>query len=419
MLAACAAPPRQAQFRLAAEFEPQAAVWMSAQVDDPDFMRVTADMVRALQPHVRVRMLVRDEATAAKTRELLRQQGVDGDDIQFAIDARATFFLRDAAVYLIDGQGGLGVLDLQWSLYGLPGWLQRLYPGDPERAARYAGQVDMQRDDLDRSMARRANATLIAAPICLENACIEVNGRGVLLISEPLALERNPGRSRDELERQLLALPGITKVIWLGDGLAQDPLELSTISGDYVGLGAGGHTDEFVRFADAHTVLLAWIDDAQVEAHPLHRINRARMQQNFDLLEHATDQDGRPFRVVKVPLPNVIERKTVLAAVDDASNTWSAGNFPASEGRQGGDAVIQVAAATYLNFLIANDLVLVPSYIEDGTPADLQERVRLAFVDAFPGRSIRFLRVTPLNWDGGGLHCATLSEPRAVGSDAK
>ncbi|MCE9594425.1 MAG: agmatine deiminase family protein, partial [Planctomycetes bacterium] len=75
--------------------------------------------------------------------------------------------------------------------------------------------------------------------------------------------------------------------------------------------------------------------------------------------------------------------------------------------------LIQVAAASYLNLLIANDVVLVPSFVEDGTDPALQERVRVQLEGAFPGRAIRFVHASPLNWHGGGPHCATLSEPRA------
>ena len=249
--------------------------------------------------------------------------------------------------------------------------------------------------------------------LSLENATIEVNGKGVLLISEPLALERNLGRSRDELESALLESPGVSKVIWLGEGLAQDPQGLLKIQGRYVQVGHGGHTDEFVRFADPGTILLAWVDDERVRDHPLNRINRERMQRNYDILAASTDQDGKPFHIIRIPMPTVVERPVVLAPREDETAVWNEANFPAREGRKAGDELIQVAASSYLNLLIANDLVLVPSFTEDGTPAALQERVRRALEGAFPGVPIQFIHATPLNWSGGGPHCATLSVPRS------
>lgn len=407
-------PPARdpAAFRQPAEFEPQAAVWMSANPDDPEFMRVTADLAQALRGHVTVRMLLEDSTTLEKTRELLRQGGVALDAIEFSVDPLATYFIRDGTVYLVNGRGERAVLDFKWSEYGLPGWCQRRYAGHPEAVARCLAYVKTEQDALDLSFARSWNAAVVPSTLFLENAAIEVNGQGVLLISESLALERNPGHGRAELEPALLRIPGISKVIWLGEGLAQDPQAMSTIDGAYVGIGAGGHTDEFVRFADAGTILLAWIGDEQLDAHPLNRINRERMQRNYEILAAATDQEGNPFRIVKVPMPAVIERKVVLAPKADMSAAWSEACFHESEGRKAGDEVIQVASASYLNLVIANDLVLVPSFVEDGTPAALQAQVRGLLEGAFPGRTIQFLHATPLSWNGGGPHCATLSEPR-------
>jgi agmatine deiminase len=215
------------------------------------------------------------------------------------------------------------------------------------------------------------------------------------------------------MERLLLEIPGTKKVIWLADGLAQDPLERSTITGSFAAMGAGGHTDEFVRFADASTVLLGWVEDDEVSAHPINRINRERMERNFEILVRSTDQDGRPFRIVRVPLPKVISREVVLAPRTDASSAWNELDFQRSEGRKAGDVIQQVASASYLNLLIANDVVIVPSYVENGTPSQVQERARHSLENVFPGRAIVFVNTTTWNWNGGGPHCATLSEPRA------
>ncbi|HWB20050.1 MAG TPA: agmatine deiminase family protein, partial [Phycisphaerales bacterium] len=63
--------------------------------------------------------------------------------------------------------------------------------------------------------------------------------------------------------------------------------------------------------------------------------------------------------------------------------------------------------------LIANGVVIVPSYVHDGTPQPVEDRVGQIMREAFPGRSVLFVRCTPMNWHGGGLHCATLSEPKS------
>ena len=92
-------------------------------------------------------------------------------------------------------------------------------------------------------------------------------------------------------------------------------------------------------------------------------------------------------------------------------STWTAGVFPGAEGRKVGDQLTHVAASSYLNYVVANGVVLLPDYTKHGTPAAVQDRVRKIFKAAFPRRDIAFIDVTHLNWAGGGIHCATCNEP--------
>jgi hypothetical protein len=131
-----------------------------------------------------------------------------------------------------------------------------------------------------------------------------------------------------------------------------------------VAWGTGGHTDEFVRFADPHTVLLAWPDADEAARHPVSRLNLQRMQRNFAVLSRATDVQGRPLRVLKLPLPRVVERKVFLSASADTACPASGRPSPSrpETGRRQGDWVMQVAPSSYLNYVVANDLVLLPDY---------------------------------------------------------
>jgi agmatine deiminase len=181
-----------------------------------------------------------------------------------------------------------------------------------------------------------------------------------------------------------------------------------------VAWGTGGHTDEFVRFADARTVLLAWPDAAEAARHPVTRLNLQRMQRNFEILSAATDVQGRPLRVLKLPLPRIIERRVFLSAAADTtfSRDWTAASFPRHERRREGDWVMQVASASYLNFVVANGVVVLPDYLPHGTPRAVQQRVQADVEQAFPGRVVHWVDAVGANWVGGGAHCASLSEPR-------
>jgi len=73
--------------------------------------------------------------------------------------------------------------------------------------------------------------------------------------------------------------------------------------------------------------------------------------------------------------------------------------------------VLQLATTSYLNHVLANDLVLLPTYVPHGTPPEREERVRQIYESAFPGRRVAFIDAMDANWVGGGAHCATLTEP--------
>jgi len=399
--------------RLSADFDPVATIWLGHDIGHESF---TGDLAAALWGHAPIGMLVRSTESEQRARALLARRGLNSIQVQFVHDPQAPFFMRDAVVFGVDGDNDAFVVDFEWTHYGWRHWCRRLHAGDLGQAEACARTDDVQTGALDRRFAAALGMAVFQSPLAIEGGGVEVNGQGLLIANAALWKSRNPGLPPLALERELLRLPGIRKLIWLPRGLAQDPLHRATITGPFVGWGTGGHTDEFVRFADPGTVLLAWSDEAELGRDPVARLNQARMQVNHDILVRSTDQDGKPLRVIKVPLPRTIERSVVLAADADTrySAQWSPKDFPAREGRAAGDTVRQVAASSYLNHLVVNDLVLLPDYVPYGTPAVRQEAVRQIFQAAFPGRKIRFIDAMQANWVGGGVHCATLLEPGRV-----
>jgi agmatine deiminase len=402
------APPPPAGWRLAADFDPAAAIWISF---DAGHQALSLGLVAALQPHVAVKALVPNAESAEALQTLLRQRGLA--PVTSIVDPQISFYLRDMAV-LARTPTGLGVIDFQWSEYGTAAWCSQRHGPGSAAALHCAGQADLSRATLDATLARHLGAALHRSPLAIEGGGFETNGQGLVIANEALYLSRNPGRPLALLESWLLRLPGVRKVIWLPDGLAEDPLGRASITAEHVAWGTGGHTDEFVRFADASTVLLAWPEDADVAAHPVARVTRQRMQRNLQVLAGATDADGKPLRVLKVPMPRLLERRVFLSAIasNPRSKEWSAEHFPPSEGRWQGQPVLQVATASYMNFVVANGVVVLPDYLPHGTPRAQQERVRRVVELAFPGRRTVFVDAISANWVGGGLHCATLNEPR-------
>jgi agmatine deiminase len=97
--------------------------------------------------------------------------------------------------------------------------------------------------------------------------------------------------------------------------LQQDPLGFKRIYRKYWGRGTGGHTYEFIRIVNETTVLLARPSgDEQNENNPFFSINSSRMARNKALLEKATNQDGKPFTIIKFPVPDSLLTPNVIDA---------------------------------------------------------------------------------------------------------
>jgi agmatine deiminase len=402
-----------AGWRLSADFEPLARVWLAF---DAGHATLTRGLVAALRPQVRLGFVVPDADAQGALSSWLAAGGFALPDLRFVAEPAASFFLRDLAVFAAGPQGQLGVVDFHWTEYGMASWCARRYAGLTPAARTCIDQTDLRREVADRRLAKHWGANLLRSSLAAEGGGVEVNGRGLLIANEALWSSRNPTLSRSEMERRLLRLPGISKVIWVPEGLAEDPLLRARVFGPYVAWGTGGHTDEFVRFADERTVLLAWPEAADASAHPVVRLSRERMQRAHDHLVRATTVSGQPLRVVKVPMPSTIQRRVWVLpqAARENSYEWREDYFAPGQAPPAGRPVWQLATASYLNFVVANGVLVLPDYTGHGTSAARQERVRRIFEQAFPGRAIHFVDPISANWVGGGLHCATLSEPSLV-----
>jgi agmatine deiminase len=401
-----------AAYRIPGEFEPARAVWIGY---DAGHKELTISLVKALAPHVRVRVLASSNEDITTVRELLRISNIATANADFFVSPLTKYFLRDVTSIAVGPSRHLGCVSFQWSDYGLAGWCQRRYAGNLRQVKHCTKGSDNSRNDTSQELALLLGADIFETKLFIEGGAVEVNGKGLILANESLLKQRNPGASVPTMEKALLAFPGVRKVIWLSQGLAEDPQGRATITGNYVAWGTGGHTDEFVRFADANTILLAWPDDRESAMHPVARLSRQHMQRNFEILGKASGLNGERLKVIKVPMPKIIERRVVLSANADRawSQEWTADFFPSSERRREGDVLTQIASASYMNFVIANDLVILPDYLPHGTSRATQERVQRIFESVFKGKKIVFVDAITANWVGGGPHCATLKEPEA------
>jgi agmatine deiminase len=138
------------------------------------------------------------------------------------------------------------------------------------------------------------------------------------------------------------------------------------------------------------------------------------MVENFKILEQSRDQDGKPFTIIKVPLPDLIF-KTIVARDDigkgEITLDVNRSDFSLAEAPEKGDSLQRVPASSYLNYLVTNGIVVLPTYTHMGSSKEKEERVRTIFQDQFPGREVVFIDAMPQNWSGGGIHCSTQQQP--------
>lgn len=141
------------------------------------------------------------------------------------------------------------------------------------------------------------------------------------------------------------------------------------------------------------------------------RVNRQRLEENFAILDNATDQDGNPFTIVRIPLP---EPMFLTVKAGDGVYDYYYKKYSAGFILPLGSEINLITASSYVNFLIINDMVLAPKYWKPGLPERFKEKDRQALEvlqGVFPDREIHSFDVMALNIGGGGIHCITQQQP--------
>lgn len=373
-----------------------------------------ASLIGTLLPFVPLKIAVDSDSLGAVARKFLYAQGIDTTQLEFHTMPGERYWIRDhGATFLVNNKGELGVADFAWNAYGYPGWLRQSYTS-ADSIKKYYPRSAKKRAMVDSLMAVAEGAQTLKTTVAHEGGATEVNGKGTLILCEATVMQRNPDWSKEGLEKEFKRALGVRKIIWLKRGLADDPHITARITEDYYGIGTGGHTDEFVRFVNATTVLLAWVDEREKDSHPISAINYERMSENLKILESSTDQDGNALTIIKFPLPDPIFKsiaiKDKIPSYDltlDMSPDW----FIKSEAPRVGDTIKRVEAASYLNYLVTNGVVVMPSYLNEGSLEEKENEARKILEQSFPGRQVVSIPFMPQNWNGGGIHCSTQQQP--------
>ncbi len=335
------------------EWSPQAAVWLSWPVDDPRhwggakrglMWAKFAEIAAAISRFEPVRINAPGADHRAIAEACNRARALP-EHIELFDHPHNDVWCRDHGPIFVKqaGTGEVAVTD-----WGFNAWGGKFPPWDQDDAipGRMAAALGMARFD---------------GGMILEGGAIEINGAGQLLTTEAVLLNpnRNPDLTRADIEQRLRDGLGVAEILWLPQGIEGDDTD--------------GHIDDLARFVDAQTLLACVEPDRNSPNQPILADNRAR-------LKSFLGPQGRPFEVLDIPLPQACE----VAG-------WR----------------LPVLPASYVNFLIVNGGVLVPTFRQAQNDARALGLLR----DVFSGREVLGIDCLDLVEEGGTLHCISQQQP--------
>ena len=343
--------------RIPAEWEKHEATWIAWPANESDWPGkfepikwVYAEIVKALGLSEKVEIICQDAALEEEARSCLIAHGVSLEQVRFHLQKTNRSWLRDSAptgIYYKDN----------------PAWVQWNFNA-------WAKYDDYQLDSMVPALvSSKSKLDLIHARIpdsdrsfVCEGGAIDSNGEGVLLVTEECFLSeeqcRNPGFTKKEYLAAFGASLGVEKLIWLKAGIVGDDTH--------------GHIDDVARFVGPRTVMLAFEDDLSSD-------NYAASKENLSRLNLCSDSQGKSLQVILLPMPKPIY--------------FDGQRLPAS----------------YANFYIANEVVIVPTF------NDAKDRLALNIIaQAFPTRLTVGINCVDLVLGLGTLHCLTQQQPAKI-----
>ncbi len=340
--------PLQLGYHMPAEWERQEAIWLSWPYDldsFPDIEKVEdsyVSIIKAIYWFETVNLLVKDELMLDRVVEILKNASVDLQKIRFHVVSYADVWFRDYGPTFVVAR------EREKNRLAMVTWIFNAWG---EKYPELMGDSRIPcliNDDL--------KLECFMPGIVLEGGSIDVNGEGTILTTEQCLLNknRNPGLGKEEIEIYLKEYLGACKVIWLKQGITGDDTD--------------GHVDDVARFVNLTTVLCAYEDDPEDE-------NYLPLKENYELLSKESDQDGNPLKVIKLPMPGRVGARRRLPA-------------------------------SYANFYIGNEVVLVPVF------SHKNDRKALKIIqEVFPDRKVVGINCREMVHGLGTIHCISQQQP--------
>ncbi len=193
--------------------------------------------------------------------------------------------------------------------------------------------------------------------IVMEGGSVEFNGKGTLLTSKACLLNknRNPHLNQAQIERFLQDFYGVNHILWVGDGIIGDDTD--------------GHIDDITRFVNEDTVVTV-VEENKEDA------NHLILEENLEMLKQMRLENGKQLNIVELPMPSPV--------------IYEDQRLPAS----------------YANFYITNESVIVPTFSDKNDDKALD-----ILTGCFPERKVIGIDSTDIIWGLGSFHCLSQQEP--------
>ena len=339
--------PLKLGFKMPAEWETHSATWLAWPHDKitfPDRIEEVekkfVEIIKILTEGEIVKLIVLDDEMKKRVENMLNLALVDKEKVVFYTTRYADIWIRDYGPTFIkhNQTGQLSLVKWNYNVYGekFPTLLK------------------------DNEVFLNLKATLgemVKPDIFMEGGAIEVNGEGVLITTKQCLLNknRNSNLNIEQTEECLKDNIGVSKIIWLEEGLTNDHTD--------------GHVDDILKFVNKDTILCAY-EGSELDE------NFKILDANYKILEVSTDQDGKAFNLIKLPMPHM--------NYDDGTK----------------------APVSYANFYIGNSVVLVPTY------NDPNDTLALEIIGSyFKDRKVVGIDCSSIIYGGGAIHCITAQQP--------
>ncbi len=299
------------------------------------------EMIKKVTAYEPVILVVKNDELREKIAVMLEQAHINPSAVSYILKDTNRNWMRDSGPAIVKTANGAR----EAIQFGFTGWAKyKNHKKDQGIPAAVAGHLG-----INLIQAKYKNKLVV-----LEGGSIDVNGCGTLITTEeclmdPVQQVRNPGFCKQDYENVFREYLGVTNTIWLGEGIEGDDTH--------------GHVDDICRFVNPNTVVATYEPNSTDP-------NHHKLKANLEILKNARLENGEKLNIVKMPMPSRLDFEDL--------------RLPAS----------------YVNFLVTNGCVLVPTFNDKN---DYQALGILA--ELFPNRDVIGINAVDLVWGLGTLHC--------------